>query len=70
MNICFNKQPFELDFNKIFYTENSNKINEIKDVVLVLEKTLLSEKIVIKLNFPLKNTMKVFRTILTYPKFD
>ena len=70
MNICFNKQPFELDFNKFFYTENSNKINEIKDVVLVLEKTLLSEKIVIKLNFPLKNTMKVFRTILTYRKFD
>ena len=70
MNICFNKQPFELDFNKIFYTENSNKINEIKDVVLVLEKTLLSETIVIKLNFPLKNTMKVFRTIFTYPKFD
>ena len=39
MNICFNKQPFELDFNKFFYTENSNKINEIKDVVLVLDNT-------------------------------
>ena len=38
---CFNKEPFELYFNQVFYTENSNKINEIKDdVILVLKKTL------------------------------
>ena len=30
---CFDKEPFELYFNKVFYTENNNKINEIKDDV-------------------------------------
>ena len=30
---CFDKEPFELYFSKAFYTENSNKINEIKDDV-------------------------------------
>ena len=29
---CFDKEPFELYFGEIFYTEN-NKINEIKDDV-------------------------------------
>ena len=28
---CFDKEPFELYFSKVFYTENSNKTNEIKD---------------------------------------
>ena len=68
---CFNKEPFELYFNQVFYTENSNKITEIKDdVILVLKKTLPSETIVIKLNSYLKNTMKFFRTISTCQKFD
>ena len=68
---CFNKEPFELYFNQVFYMENSNKINEIKDdVILVLKKTLPSETIVIKLNSHLKNTMKFFRTIFTCQKFD
>ena len=30
---CFDKEPFALCFSKVFYTENSNKINEIKDDV-------------------------------------
>ena len=84
INDCFDKEPFELDFSKVFtrkivtvqpYIERipikkkSNKINEIKDdVILVLKKTLLSEIIVIKLNFHLRNTVKLFRT--TYQKFD
>ena len=67
---CFNKEPFELYFNQVFYTENSNKITEIKDdVILVLKKTLPSETIVIKLNSYLKNTMKFVRTISTCQKF-
>ena len=34
----FDKEPSELYFNKVLYTENSNKINEIKDdVILVLK---------------------------------
>ena len=28
---CFDKEPFELYFSTVFHTENSNKINEIKD---------------------------------------
>ena len=33
INSCFDKEPFELYFSKVFYTENSNKINEIKNDV-------------------------------------
>ena len=69
---CFDKAPFELYFNKVFYTEDSNKINEKKDDVynLVLKKTLPSETIVIKLNSHLKNTTKFFRISFTCQKFD
>ena len=31
INSYFDKEPFVLYFNKVFCTENSNKINEIKD---------------------------------------
>ena len=56
-------------YERIPIKKKSNKINEIKDdVILVLKKTLLSEIIVIKLNFHLRNTVKLFRT--TYQKFD
>ena len=68
---CFDKEPFELYVNKVFYTENSNKRNEIKDdVILVLKETLPLERIVIKLNSYLKNTIKFFRIIFTCQKID
>ena len=68
---CFDKEPSELYFSKVFYTENLTKLMKWKmTYILVFLKNLPLETIDIKLNYHLKNTMKLFRTILTCPKFD
>ena len=68
---CFDKEPFELYFNKVFYAEINNKINEIKDdIYSIFKENLTFGNNVIKLSSHLKNTMKFFQTIFTCQKFD
>ena len=52
---CFDKEPFELYFNEVFYMENSSKINQIKDNVYSLFKENLNfENSRYKIKLPFK----------------